>query len=63
MTSSIERDRKGRFVESKSKIRDRIAEKAMTALMQKYDWSAEKIAEEAFWIAGCMMRERESHLE
>lgn len=57
MGDKVDRDHKGRFVESRQKIRQRIAEKAMVVLLEKGTMSYEQIANHAYWVADAMMDE------
>lgn len=57
MGANVERDNKGRFIESREKIRQRIAEKAMVVLLEKGTMSYESIANHAYWVADAMMDE------
>lgn len=59
MKEDCDRDSKGRFKESREKIRQRIAEKAMVVLLERGSMSYSQIAEDSYWMAECMIRESE----
>lgn len=57
MGEKVDRDHKGRFVESRQKIRQRIAEKVMIVLLEQDKMSYESIASYSYWMADRMMHE------
>lgn len=57
MSDKVDRDHKGRFVESRQKTRQRIAEKVMIVLLEQDKMSYESIASHAYWMADRMMYE------